>query len=110
MKTMEKYKGTKVNKIGDGVKTLLKVKGYAILEDRWVSENDKFLFDQNGNTYTVLDFTEIEEYINYIPKVIEPGFILPISNWQLTKLSCVKLDKEVNVGDILYVCKYYWIH
>jgi len=31
-------KGTKVSRIGDGVTSYLKVKGYAILEDNWLTE------------------------------------------------------------------------
>lgn len=90
-------RGTKINRIGVGVTSYLKVKDYAILEDNWITEHDKVLVDQNGNQYNVLDFIEIKE--NTLVMDTLPYY----SGWVELKKSYVKLDKKINKNDILYV-------
>lgn len=76
-------KGTKVKKI---------LNNYVIFEDRWISENDKVLFNQKGDTFIVLDFKEVKEKTLIIENVYKEQIF-----------SSVKLDKNVNVGDIFYI-------
>jgi len=86
---MEKgRKGTKVKK---------KLKDYIMFEDNWISENDKTLYNEEGVSFSVLDFQEVEENTLVMPD------IMPYHNgWVFRKFSCVKLDKNVNVGDVFY--------
>ena len=90
-------RGSLVTKIGDGLKTPLKVKGYAILDTNWITEHDKVLIDKDGTIYNVLDLIEIEE--NTLVCDMSPYN----SGWQIMMKSCVKLDKYINEGNILYI-------
>src|SRR5574343_347139 len=36
--------------------------GYIMLEDDWISENDKILYNQNNEIFTVLGFKVIEQF------------------------------------------------
>lgn len=96
---MENRKGNKVMKICDGITSYLKHKDYIMFDDNWISENHKILYSENGESFSVLDFQEVEEYI-----LIMLGEITPhLSEWRFSKFSCVKLDKDVvNVGDVFY--------
>ena len=89
-------KGTKVKKILDGVTSYLKLKGYVMFEDNWIIENDKTLYDKEGNSFSVLEYEEIKENTLILDA-------LPYkSGWCELKFSCVKLDKDVNIGDVFY--------
>ena len=90
-------KCNKVKKICDGITSTIDLKDYIVFDDNWISENDKTLYDENGNSFSVLDFKEIEENTLVNPEVM-PYF----DAWKFCKFSCVKLDKVVNVGDIFY--------
>lgn len=86
-------KGTKIRKIFGEENPILK--GYVVFEDNWICEFDKVLFNNKGDIYLVLDFKEIKENV-----------LFPYKNvWKEQKFSCVKLDKCVNVGDVLFVKK-----
>lgn len=90
-------KGNKVKKILDGVTSKSKLKGYVMFEDNWISENDKILYNKNGDVFSILDFQEIIQNILIIDTMpYESGY-------RELKFSCVKLDKIVNVGDVLYI-------
>ena len=97
---MENFrKRNKVKKICDGITTYLKLKDYLMFEDNWISENDKTLYNENNESFSVLDFQEVEENTLVIPD------IMPHHNgWAFRKFSCVKLDKNVNVGYVFYTC------
>ena len=86
-----------VKKICDGVTTSIELKDYIMFEDRWVGKDDKILYDENGNSFLVLDFQVIEENTLAFPEVMPY-----LSGWMMQRFSCVKLDKKVNVGDFLY--------
>lgn len=90
-------KGNKVKKLCDGVTTYQRLKNYVMFDDNWISEYDKVLYDKNGVAFSVLDFQEIEENTLVIPDIMPYG-----NGWMIRKFSCVKLDKNVNIGDILY--------
>lgn len=77
---MENRKGSKIIKILDD--------STIMFEDNWISENDKIIYNQNDESFTVLVFTE---YLKN--RDIGIG---------KQKHSCVKLNKSVNVGDVLY--------
>lgn len=90
-------KRNKVKKICDGITTYLKLKDYIMFEDNWISEYDKILYDEKGNYFSVLDFQEVEENTLVMPD------IMPYHNgWAFRKFSCVRLNKNVNVGDVFY--------
>jgi hypothetical protein len=92
-------KGNKVKKICDGLTTYLKLKDYVMFEDNWITENDKILYNEKNESFSVLDFQEVEENILVMPE------IMPLhSGWAFRKFSYVKLDKNVNVGDVFYTC------
>lgn len=90
-------KGNKVKKILDGITSYLKLKGYIMFEDRWICEHDKILYNENNESFSVLDFQEIEVNTLVMPEIV-PHF----NGWSMRKFSCVKLDKIVNVGDVFY--------
>lgn len=92
---MRNKKGTKIIEILDGIKTPLKYKNFLKLEDNWVSKNDKFLYDKNGKSYTVLEFEEIEENTNVLNTIHCDG-------WKNRKYSCIKLDSVIDINTILY--------
>jgi len=77
----------------------MKLKGYVQFEDNWISEIDKILYNEEGISFSVLDFEEIKE--NTL--ILEA---MPYKNvWSELKFSCVKLYKVVNVGDVFYTYK-----
>ncbi|MDA3779047.1 MAG: hypothetical protein PF487_02255 [Bacteroidales bacterium] len=87
-------KGTKVKKIFDN--KILKLKNYIMFEDRWISENDKILYNVNNEKFLVLEFQEVTENVLILDTMPYE------SEWREQKFSCVKLDKDVNVGDVFY--------
>ena len=95
-------KGNKIIYIGDGVKSLLRIKDFYVFDDNWITKYNKQLCDDNDNVYNVISFEEIEDYICDEYKLTDQSHY-PINTWRWVKRSCVKLDKEVNVGDVLYV-------
>lgn len=62
-----------------------------ILEDNWISENDKILYDINNDSYDILDYYELT------------GMKKSGIRHVMCRVACVKLNKKVNIGDILYV-------
>ena len=90
-------KSNKVKKICDGVTTYLKLKDYVMFEDNCITKNNKILYNEDGITFSVLDFQEVEENTLIMPEIM-PFF----NGWAFRKFSCVKLDKTVNVGDVFY--------
>lgn len=88
-----------VKKILDGVTSELKLKDYIMFDDNWISENDKVLYNKKGESFSVIDFIEIETEVPFSPPI--PAF-LPVKKTYRKKFSCVKLDKGVNIGDIFY--------
>lgn len=89
-------KGTKVKKILDGVTSHQILKGYVMFEDYWITENNKTLYDKDGVSFSVLDFEEAKENTLILDT-------MPYENgWHELKFSCVKLNKEVKVGDVFY--------
>lgn len=96
---MESYrKGNKVTKICDGITTYQKLKNYVMFEDNYISEHDEILYNKDGEPFSILDFEEVEENTLVMPEIMPY-----LDGWRLRKFSCVKLDKEVNVGDVLYI-------
>lgn len=95
-------KGNEVIKICDGIETLLDLKGYIVFDDNWISEYDTVLYNDKDELFNVLDFKEITEEVPFYP-LINPS--IPIRRTYNKKFSCVKLDKNVNIGDILYCLK-----
>lgn len=89
-------KGTKVKKILDGVTSKLKLKDYIMFDDNWITENDKTLYNEKGDSFSVLDFEDIKENTLILDT-------MPYESvWRELKFSCVRLDKDINVGDIFY--------
>ena len=88
-------KGTKVKKILDNKTEILKLKGYAMLEDIWVHEDNTELYDEKGNKFLVLGF-----YI--MKKEQKPDINIIRHKPIIEKFSCVLLDKPIKSGDILY--------
>ena len=81
---------------------LVKLWGFMVLDDSWITEWNKVLTDDQGNEYQVLEHTTIRRPKRYSEPVYtfeiqDPGCVV---DW---KHSCVKLDKPVPVGTILYV-------
>ena len=89
---------------GSTVKRILdhrypQLEGYLLLNDSWITENDKILFNKENEKFNVLDFMIFKENTLIMDTVpFESG-------WREYKFSCVKLDKIINVGDILYTVK-----
>jgi len=73
-----------------------------MFEDNWISECDEILYDKDGNSFPVLGFQETEETVLLMPEIM-PHF----NGWKLRKFSCVKLDKNVKIGEIFYNIKKY---
>jgi hypothetical protein len=90
-------KGAKVIKvIKDSKEHSLNIEGYVMLDDSWVDEYVKVLYKE-GVIYNILWFQEILVH----ELIITPS--TPYMNcWGYRKVSCVKLDKDVKVGDIFY--------
>ncbi len=64
------------------------VDGYYMLESNYVEPNDIFL-DSKGNEFDVIDIKEIK-IRSFYPK-------------GLKKVSCIKTNIKLNVGDVIYV-------
>tara|TARA_B100000768_G_scaffold133165_1_gene123915 strand:- start:831 stop:1103 length:273 start_codon:yes stop_codon:yes gene_type:complete len=64
------------------------VGGYYMLESNYVEPNDIFL-DSKGNEFDVIDIKEIK-IRSFYPK-------------GLKKVSCIKTNIKLNVGDVIYV-------
>jgi|TARA_B100001094_G_C17417630_1_gene433135 hypothetical protein len=64
------------------------VDGYYMLESNYVEPNDIFL-DSKGNEFDVIDIKEIKMR-SFYPK-------------GLKKVSCIKTNIKLNVGDVIYV-------
>mgnify|MGYP006995564388 CR=1 FL=1 len=88
-------KGTKVKKILDGTTEIIKLKGYVMLEDTWVHEENKILYNKKGDKFLVLGFHILEKeqlpniHIRHLKPIIE-------------KFSCVLLNKPIKIDDVLY--------
>ena len=90
---MKKNKVVEITNLGTS-----KLNGYVMFSDNWISEIDKKLIDEKGEIYTVLDFMETTKNSKDV------GPYSPYVNpWREMKFSCVRLDKPVNVGDVLIV-------
>jgi len=85
-------KGTKVIRIMDD--NYLILNNYVVLEDRWIGETDKILYNQNNKEFHVLGFYVLTE-----EEKVSPYIDLKIKN----NYSCVLLDKKITIGDILYI-------
>jgi len=88
-------KETKVKKILDGKTEILKLKGYVMLEDTWIHEENKTLYNQKGDKFLVLGFRILE-------KEKLPNIHIRNQKPIIEKFSCVLLDKPINIGDVLY--------
>lgn len=71
------------------------LESYVVFEDGWILEDDKVLYDCEGNVYNVLAYTTID-------KEFCIGSSIYTLRWFTRKCSCVKTDRAVRVGDILY--------
>ena len=89
-------KGTKVLEILNGKTEYLKLDGFALLEDTWITEFDEKLYNQYGVEYSVLEHYVLEREAKPNPYIRSQK---PIIN----KFTCVLLNKTINVGDVLYV-------
>jgi len=63
-----------------------------MFEDNYINESDKILFNDKREPFLILDFKEIEEECRISSNI-------HYNKWVNRKFSCVKLDKEVKVGD-----------
>lgn len=96
MKKQESRRGIKIKYISDG--KYLKLKDYVVFENNWITKHDTILFNQDNEEFIVLDFQEIEE------NTLTSTTLLPFINGRVKqKLSCVKLNKNVEKNDIFYV-------
>jgi hypothetical protein len=76
------------------------LEGYIIFSDNWLDEGDKQLKDKNGVIFNVLDFVTIED------NILKHHELMPHFNgWRLCERNCFKLDKEVSIGDVLFVVR-----
>ena len=95
-------KGNKIIYIDDGRTSSLRIKSYYVFEDSWISEYDKVLCDNDGIQYNVLDYYMTRDYVcDRLSSKLDVGY--PISNWKWVNRSCLKLDMEIEIGNILYV-------
>lgn len=78
-------------------KQLIGLWGYIILEDNWITENDKILEDELGNEYKVLDFKKLK----FVEHSTSPQSIMPTVLFTV-KRSCIKLDKPIKPNMLLY--------
>lgn len=81
-------RGLKIIRICNVNNTSPDVDGYYMLESNYVEPNDIFL-DSKGNEFDVIDIKEIK-IISFYPK-------------GLKKVSCIKTNIKLNVGDVIYV-------
>ena len=74
--------------------------GYLVFRHNQVEKSDKKLYDGDGNVYEVLDFKEVlfEQTINDVCEYKTSWCDLVIKSCTY----CVKLDKPVDYGTILY--------
>jgi hypothetical protein len=94
--------GNKVKKICDGITTYFHLKDYVMFEDNFITKHDKMLCNENGEYFNILDVQEVEEHTLVMPE------IMPFANgWAFRTVSCVKLDKNVNAGDVLFIADIY---
>ena len=97
-------RGNKIIYIGDGKTSLFKIKDFYVFEDSWITEHDKTLLDDNSIEYNVLEYAETRDYVcDRLSSILDIGY--PCSSWKWVNRSCVKLDKEVKIGQILFVKK-----
>ena len=88
-------KGCRVKKIFGEENILLQ--NYVIFDDNWISEYDTVLLNENGDRFSILDYKELKENILVIDT-------LPYNTGLIERnVSCIKLDKKVNVGDVFYL-------
>lgn len=86
-----------VTSICDGISTPLKVKGFAVLDDNWVSAEDT-LYDEHNNVVKIIDFEVLE-----INTLVNPKAMPYENGWAMRRFSAVKLDREVSKGDTFYL-------
>lgn len=65
-------------------------------DNDFITDFNKLLCDKNGSLYNVLSYTTIEEDVPIIDTI-------GIKFFFKKKHTCLKLDKEINVGEMLYV-------
>ena len=90
-------KGSKILRFCDRYHDGFSLDGFVLFEDNWIGEENKVLYNQDGIAFNVLEFQEIEKNMLVMPEVMPY-----IDGWRMCKLSCVKLDKEVQLSDIFY--------
>ena len=90
-------KGNRVKKIFDDRNP--KLKNYVMFEDFWITENNKVLYNQQNEEFLIIDFIEVEEEIPILPHI---PISIPVNKTYRQKFSCLRLNKNVKVGDVLY--------
>lgn len=96
-------KGNIIIGVGDGVTTLLAIKGFYIFNDNWITEYNDVLCDDDGNEYKVLDYYESNDYVCDEYEVSGEEIQYPMSTWRYHKRTCLKLDRKAKIGQMLYV-------
>lgn len=71
------------------------LEGYVVFNDAWINEDDKVLYDCEENVYNILGYNTIEK------EFYEGNTIYTLRMFTKT-CSCIKTDRGVSVGDILY--------
>jgi hypothetical protein len=54
---------SKIIRIANRCKDLIKIEGYAVFEDDWIRECDNLLINENGQEFNVLGYRKIEETV-----------------------------------------------
>lgn len=90
-------KGNKIVELTSG----LPKNQYVIFEDNFITQYDKSLKDENGVIYNVFDFKEVERISQFLKKGNDNGTIKVVPIYK--NCTCVKLDKKINIGDVLFV-------
>lgn len=91
-------KGNKIIYIGNIQEHSWKSEGHYVFEDAFINESDKQLCDSDGNVYNITSFQTVEDHV-----LANPEGMPYVNGWRFEKRSCVKLDKEAKIGDLLYV-------
>ena len=97
---LKNNQGHSILRIDDGKKNL-DLKDFIILDSDRIKPHHKYLIDNSGNFYNIIEYKQIEE-----PRIITNFFNHPLfslKKWTTVKLSCVKLDKSVNKDTTFYI-------
>ena len=95
--------------IADRTRELVKIEGYCIFDDNWITDSRKRLVNENGEIFNILDCQVISKFkpansdlVGYLAFSDSETIKSILSVEREEKFTCLKLDKPARVGDVFY--------